>query len=55
MIENDTWQPIGDLARKLAERLKAEHRRVFERDCRDYGVYLEQQKSGRVENEPMVG
>lgn len=35
MTGPDTWSPIGDAFREIAERLEKQQRDKFERDCRD--------------------
>lgn len=51
-MEQDTWQPIGDVAGRLLEKLEDEQRRVFERECKRDGVYGRQRS---VELREVVG
>lgn len=42
MNSNETWESLGDIAARLAAKLEEDNRRVFERECRDDGIYRQQ-------------
>lgn len=38
----DTWESLGDITARLFAKLEEDHRRVFERECKDEGIYRQQ-------------